>query len=169
MDGTLMGLVRDTVIDRFGEDFWMSLATPCGTASDASPSDALACWAGKESVPRLRDAYPSLFDRHADLESFVRGLGDDLPAVRVEEAAHVPVSFRCGSSPDGSILLRVEAECGLCALIEGVLAGAAVHYGEPARIRELKSPRRGDNACVVQIELLATAGDAALPAARAIQ
>jgi len=47
----------------------------------------------------------------------------------------------------------------------GVIAGAAVHYDEPVLMSELKSPRRGDNACVLHIELGRDAGtpDAEIP------
>ncbi len=34
-----------------------------------------------------------------------------------------------------------------------MIAGAAVHYEEQVLLSELKSPRRGDNVCVLQIEL----------------
>jgi len=152
MDGKLMGLVRHTVIDQYGPELWESLARPC--ESEDAPSDSLAAWVGRETVPTLRDTYPSLFDRHADLASFIAGLGDDLPAVRSPETAGaVEVSLRHGAAPDGSILLRIEAECSLCALIRGIIAGAAIHYGEQALIGELKSPRRGDNACVLNIQI----------------
>lgn len=152
MDGKLIGLVRDTVIDRYGESLWTSLAG-CADDAEAAPSDALACWIGRESVPALRETYPSLFDRHSNLASFIGGLGDELPAASTDRSDPVSFSLRHASTPDGSILLRIEADCSLCALLQGVIAGAAVHYGEAATISELKSPRRGDNACVLQIEV----------------
>lgn len=158
MDGKLIGLVRDTVIHRFGAELWDSLSGPCVPSESSEPSDALACWVGRESVPALRDSYPSLFDRHDDLAGFIAGLGDDLPAARAAADDGPSVNFRHGFSPDGTILLRIEAACSLCALIQGVIAGAAVHYGEPVLIGELKSPRRGDNVCVLQIELGHDAG-----------
>jgi len=152
-------LVRDTVIDRYGEQLWESLSGPCGPDSDEAPSDALACWIGRDSVPRLRETYPSLFDRHPDLASFVRGLGDDLPAVAGGGATEgTSVLFAFGDTPDGSILVRITAACSLTAVIQGVIAGAAVHYDEPILLSELKSPRRGDNVCVLQIELGDMAG-----------
>ncbi len=154
MDGKLIGLVRDTVIDRYGEQLWESLERPCGPEAEGTPSDALACWVGRDSVPALYETYPSLFERHSDFASFIRGLGDDLPAMAGTQASgSTPVSFAFGDTPDGSILLRVEADCSLCALIQGVIAGAAVHYDEQILLSELKSPRRGDNVCVLQIEL----------------
>ncbi len=152
MDGKLLGLVRSTVIDQYGHELWESLARPCG--AEDTPSDSLAAWLGRETVPTLSDTYPSLFDRHDNLASFIRGLGDDLPAVKsAEDHASVSVSLRHTTAPDGSILLRINAECSLCSLIQGVIAGAAIHYGEQALIGELKSPRRGDNACVLNIDI----------------
>lgn len=154
MDGKLIGLVRDTVVDRYGEQLWTSLAEPCGPEADGSPSDALACWIGRDSVPALRDTYPSLFDRHDSLAGFIQGLGDDLPAIAVSQDTESPaIGFAHSNTPDGSLLLRIEADCSLCALVQGVIAGAAVHYDEEILISELKSPRRGDNACVLQIEV----------------
>ncbi|MCG8468832.1 MAG: heme NO-binding domain-containing protein [Gemmatimonadetes bacterium] len=162
MDGKLIGLVRHTVVDRYGIELWDSLARPCD--SEEMPSDALAAWVGRETVPALRETYPSLFDRHADLASFVQGLGDDLPAVRSTVATSAAsVSLRYGVAPDGSILLRIEAECSLCALIQGLIAGAAIHYDEPVLIGELKSPRRGDNVCVLNIEIGTEAEETGAP------
>lgn len=154
MDGKLIGLVRDTVVKRYGAELWQSLAASGGGDPEADPSDALACWVGKEAVSTLHDTYPSLFDRHADLTAFIRGLGDDLPSVRgATPAEPVSLSLRYGAAPDGSLLVRIQAACSLCALIQGLIAGAAVHYGEPVLIHELKSRRRGDNVCVLQIEM----------------
>lgn len=130
-------------------------------ADEATPSDALACWLGRRSVPTLSETYPSLFSRHPNLTSFVLGLGDDLPTVSSgqETDPPVPLSFRQCTSPDGQILLRIEADGAICALVQGVLAGAAAHYREPLAVFPIKSPKHGDNACVLQ--LVVGAADAA--------
>lgn len=153
MDGKLVGLMRDTLIRRYGEALWASL-TGAVEVPDGAPSDSLACWLGRDAVPAMTESYPSLFARHADLTSFIRGLGDELPAAGARDGGdEARVVFRHASTPDGQILLRIEADCVLCALIQGVIAGAAVHYGERVSITELKSRKRGDNVCVLQIGL----------------
>ncbi|MDH3734364.1 MAG: heme NO-binding domain-containing protein [Gemmatimonadota bacterium] len=153
MDGKLIGLVRDTLVRQYGEDMWVALADQTPEAEGA-PSDALACWLGQHTVPALLDIYPSLFSRHDDLASFIRGLGDDLPMVSDRDAADsTPLSFRTTISPDDQILLRIEAHCAICALIQGVIAGAAVHYDERVAIKQLKSRRHGDNVCLLEIEI----------------
>lgn len=151
MDGMLIGLVRDALIRQYGEEIWDALAGRI-PADDGVPSDSLACWLGRRTIPALRDSYPTLFSRHDDLASFVRGLGDDLPVAGIRRRpSSVPVSFRSVESPDGEILLRIEADCSMCALVQGVIAGAAVHYDEPVSIRQIKSRKRGDNVCLLRI------------------
>lgn len=152
MDGKLIGLMRDTLIRRYGGALWASLVGEAAGGEDG-PSDSLACWLGRDAVPAMEERYPSLFSRHADLESFIRGLGDELPAAGVRDEDPMRVAFRHARSPDGHILLRVEADCVVCALVQGVIAGAAVHYGEAISIEEIKSRKRGDNACVLQIAI----------------
>jgi len=150
MNGMLIGLVRDALVRQYGEELWDALAGR-GSAAESAPSDSLACWLGRRTVPALRDTYPTLFSRHGDLASFVLGLGDDLPAAGARRPSAVPVSFRAVRSPDGEVLLRIEADCSMCALIQGVIAGAAVHYDEPVSIHQIKSRKRGDNVCLLRI------------------
>lgn len=152
MDGMLIGLVRDALIRQYGEELWDALAGR-GAANEGAPSDSLACWLGQHTVPTLRETYPTLFSRHPDLQSFIRGLGDDIPVSGHRRPSAVPMSFHTVDAPDGQILLRVEADCSMCALIQGVIAGAAVHYDERVTIHQIKSRRRGDNVCLFQIEV----------------
>ncbi|MDX1395750.1 MAG: hypothetical protein R3195_15310 [Gemmatimonadota bacterium] len=153
MDGKLIGLVRDTLVRQYGEGLWGALANRDAASAEA-PSDSLACWLGQHAVPALADTYPSLFSRHDDLASFIGGLGDDLPVAgaRVEDD-EVPLAFQTTTGPDGQIFLRIEAHCSICAVVQGVIAGAAVHYGELVAIHQIKSRRRGDNVCLLQIEV----------------
>jgi hypothetical protein len=152
MDGKLIGLVRDTLIREYGDGMWGALAERDQSAPEA-PSDSLACWLGQHAVSSLADTYPSLFARHASLTAFVCGLGDELPMAGVRETAPVPIGFKTTLSPDGQIFLRVEANCSICAVIQGVIAGAAVHYGEVVTIHQVKSRRSGDNVCLFQIDI----------------
>jgi len=152
MDRKLIGLMRTTLIRRYGEALWNSLMQD-DAAVDGGPSDSLACWLGRDVVPEMEETYPSLFARHADLESFIRGLGDELPVSGIPDDGVLPVAFRHARSPDGQILLRVEADCVVCALVQGVIAGAAIHYGEQVSIEEIKSRKRGDNVCVLQMSV----------------
>lgn len=155
MDGKLIGLVRDTLVRQYGEGMWEALTEPA--TEEGAPSAALACWLGQHTVPALRDTYPSLFARHDDLTAFISSLGDDIPMTGDRDDSKVQLGFRTTTSPDGQILLRIEACCSICALIQGVIAGAAVYYDEQVTIHQLKSRTRGDNCCLLQIEVGETA------------
>ena len=152
MDQRLIGLVREAVVERFGESLWRSLARGRGGgAPGGAPSDALACWIGQKAVSALRDSRPNLFDRHSGILSFVRGVGDRLPADAYRETGSATVAFAHCETPDGAILLRIVASELLCALFQGVIDAAAACYDERVRISQLKNPRFGDNACVLEI------------------
>lgn len=161
MDGRLLGLVREAVVRRYGHAMWDSLLAAGdpdpGVASEGPspkdvPSDSLICWLGRESVPALQETYPSLFARHRDLASFVHGLGDELPvAGERNDAEGVHAAFGFATVQDGDTLLRLEAPTPICSLIKGVIAGAAVHYGEQVEMDELKCRKRGDNHCILKI------------------
>jgi hypothetical protein len=164
MQGMLLGLVRETLVKQYGRPMWDSLVAAEQThiresverAEDGLmadlPSDALVCWLASQSISTLRDTYPSLFGRHTDLVSFVRSLGDELPvaADRASDRSR-NTRFSYQDTPDGDLLVRIEAESPICALIEGVIAGAARYYDERVTIEELKCRKRGDNACLIRI------------------
>lgn len=150
MNGKLIGLVKETLVRRYGDRIWDAVTREGPPGRDLA-SDALICWLGREAVPGLSRSYPSLFDRYGDLESFVRGLADDLPTVRARGGRSPMAAFGFRSAPDGSLLVRIESEAPICALVQGVIAGAAVRYDEGPVIQELKCRKRGDNACVLRV------------------
>lgn len=149
----MIGLVKETLVRRYGDRIWDGGARDRAREGDGA-SDALICWLGREAIPALSRSYPSLFERYGSLESFVRGLADDLPALRAGSGG-MPgtASLDPRSAPDGSLLVRIEGDAPLCALVQGVIAGAAVRYDEPATIQELKCRKRGDNVCVLRVRV----------------
>lgn len=159
MNGRLIGLVKETLTRRYGDGIWSAVAGRELASGGDAASDALVCWLGRQAVPGLSRRYPSLFERHGDLEGFVRGLGDELPSVRVGAEEGSSVTFGFGSAPDGSLLVRIGGEAPICALVQGVIAGAAVHYGQTAALQELKCRKRGDNACVLRVRVTAGEGE----------
>ena len=169
MRGTLFGLVREVLERQYGAGLWESLLEACelnGNGVNTSdwnagnddraipidiPSDALICWLGRSVVPQLAQTYPSLFRRHGNLRSFVRSFGEGLPsAAPLVEVDQVP-ALEFFESFDGNMLVTIQGAEPICALAEGVIAGAADYYGEPVVIDELKCVKRGDNRCVLQM------------------
>lgn len=168
MRGTLFGLVREVLERQYGTGLWDSLLAACelngkanpfdGTASSSAgevardlPSDALVCWFGRDVVPQLSKMYPSLFGRHDNLRSFVRSLGEGLPTAEASIEVDQVAALECRESFDGDALVTIRGPEPVCALVEGVIAGAADLYGEPVVVDELKCAKRGDACCVLQI------------------
>ncbi len=178
MKGTLFGLVKEVLERQYGAGLWDSVLEACelngngvncelnGNGVNMSdweagmdtpdlpvdlPSDALICWLGRNVVPQLAKTYPTLFHRHANLRSFVHSLSEGLPSADpVVEVEEVP-ALEFFESFDGDVMVTIQGAGPICALAEGVIAGAADYYGEPIVIDELKCVKRGDNRCVLQM------------------
>lgn len=169
MNGIVLGLVRETLQEEYGRDVWGSIldsrseggdggpsdADAADSRDGAVPSDALVCWLGRRAVTLLRERHPRLFDRHPDLRSFLRSLtGSREPSPPAGADAGIP-GLACHPAPDGGVLLTVGGSrrgSRTCALLKGLVAEAAVHYGEPVDLRELKCGGRGDNRCLLHVD-----------------
>jgi predicted hydrocarbon binding protein len=168
MQGTLFGLVKETLEGEYGEGMWESLVAACERNGawqiggddghrrtgeplpDDLPSDALICWLGRRAVPRLASAYPTLFRRHENLRSFIRAFGRGLPSAGVRVQVTSP-AFSCFDAMDGELIVAMNGPTRVCALAEGVIAGAADFYDEAVTVEELKCVHRGDNRCVLRV------------------
>lgn len=166
----MLDLVRQSLKRRYGPRLWASLvggaksaggdeANP-GTREGGplsaepmedgdAPSDALACWLGRQAVPRIARRHPDLFGRHRDLRSFLVALDGRTAAPGPEDEP--PLAVHVAEAPDGDLLISVEGRGSCCALVEGVIAGAADHFGESALLELLKCRKRGDNRCVTRV------------------
>lgn len=167
MAGTMLDLLRKNVERRYGRTTWATLVggpeapaagravgrEPNGAESRANdaPSEALACWLGRQGVARVARDWPDLFDRHPDLRTFLTDLGGRTggPALHGDDELSLGVSVFEGV--DSDLFVRVEGEGSCCALVEGLIAGAAERYGERARLELLKCRHRGDNRCVIRV------------------
>ncbi len=188
MTGVLFGLVRETIARQYGEEFWCSLLEAgarngrCGHAAEAEdpggtpisdlPSDSLICWVGRQSVSSLARSYPSLFRRHESARSFVRSLNDGIPIGRIlaDGGPSPSPSLSFCDSMDGDLLVTVDDPADVCALVKGVIAGAADQFSEELAVEELKCVRTGDNRCVLRVRFgvpLAAGWDAGVSLRRA--
>lgn len=173
MRGIVLELVGETLRKEYGGAPWLAplagaaavagngssagagRATPAhggppAEVEDSTPSDALVCWLGLQAVATMAERYPSLFRMHPGLRSFLRSLdGDPGPGSAAGGAGLSPLRVRL--SVDGELLISLPGGGRGCVLLKGVVAGAAAHYGERARIEELKCACRGDNRCVLRV------------------
>ncbi|MBA2353710.1 MAG: heme NO-binding domain-containing protein [Acidobacteria bacterium] len=175
MKGIVFNLLEEVVSRRYGDDTWDQLLdaagldgayTSLGNYPDAQlfalvaaastaldvPAHAVVRWFGREAIPLMAQKYPVFFDRHTQTRPFLTTLNSIIhPEVRkLYPGADVPDFVMDSSSPD---LLRMDYMSArkLCAFAEGLIEGAAAHFGERVSITHDRCMHRGDLQC--QLEL----------------
>jgi hypothetical protein len=172
--GVVFGLLEQLVVRDFGEDTWDALLDASGldgvyTSLGSYPDDDLAklvaaaaealgmppddvvSWLGRNALPLFADRYPQLFEPHASTRSFVLTLNDIIhPEVRkLYPGADVP-EFDFDARGE-LLLMGYRSPRKLCSFAEGLLLGAADHYGERLTIEQPRCMKRGDDRCVLEI------------------
>jgi Haem-NO-binding len=177
LKGVVFNLLEQLVARDYGEDTWDDLLDEAGldgaytslgsyddadlfrlvgaasTALDISPDD-LVRWFGRNALPLFADSYPQFFTPHTSARTFVLTLNDIIhPEVRkLYPGADVP-EFDFEPDPDqqGPLRMGYRSHRQMCSFAEGLLEGAAQHYGEQAHIRQPTCMKRGDESCLLEI------------------
>jgi hypothetical protein len=174
MKGVVFNLLEQLVARDFGEDTWDGLLAASeldgvytslgsypdedltklvGAATDAldMPADDVVRWFGRNALPLFAVHYPQLFEPHDSTRSFVLTLNDIIhPEVRkLYPGADVPeFDFEVR---EGVLVMGYRSPRKLCSFAEGLLLGAADHYGEQVTIEQPSCMKRGDDQCVIEI------------------
>lgn len=173
MKGIVFNLLESVVQDRYGEETWESLLettglegayTAVGSYPDEElaelvkagssalniPEDELVRWFGRACMPLLAERYPSFFEPHTKTRDFLMTLNEVIhPEVRkLFPGAYAP-SFEFDASEGKDLSLSYHSHRGLCAFAEGLIDGAAEHYGEKVSIQQPSCTKRGDEKCVI--------------------
>ena len=174
MKGVVFNLLEQLLVRDFGEDTWDALLDASGldgvytslgsypdedlvklvsAATDAlaMSADEVVVWLGRNALPLFAGRYPQLFEPHDSTRSFVLTLNDIIhPEVRkLYPGADVPeFDF---DSRDEVLKMGYRSPRKLCSFAEGLLRGAADHYGERLTIEQPFCMKRGDDQCVLEI------------------
>lgn len=173
MKGIVFALLQAAISDKYGEDTWDAVVggagvdgayTAVGTypheeflalvgaASEVlgAPAEEVARWFGRTAIPLLYQAYPRFFDPHRSTRSFLLTLNDIIhPEVRkLYPGAEVP-EFAFDTSSDDALNLRYRSSRKLCHFGEGLVQGAAAHFGEEVTISQPECSLRGDSHCLL--------------------
>jgi hypothetical protein len=144
LDGayTSLGSYADTDLSKLIE---------AGSAAWGVPADELVRWLGREALPLFAERYPEFFDPHGTTAGFLLTLNEIIhPEVRkLYPGADVPVFDY--SASDHRLTMGYRSERKLCMFGEGLIEGAAAHYGESATIQQPSCMNRGDDGCVLEI------------------
>jgi hypothetical protein len=116
------------------------------------PANTIVRWFGLHAVPLLVERYPAFFEGHQSTRSFLFTLNDIIhPEVRkLYPGADVPIFDYDTSSPD-VLVMGYRSPRKLCAFAEGLIEGAARHFGEAVALEQPSCMHRGDEKCVLRV------------------
>ena len=177
MKGIVFNLLEHCVRQECGEDAWDSVLESAGlegayaslgsypdedlgrivaAASEAfkMTPDGVTRWFGRSALPLLAEKYPSLFAKHGSARSFLLSLNDIIhPEVRkLYPGVDVP-EFEYDTSSDETLVMTYTSARRLCSFAEGLIEGAAQHFGEELKIERPRCMKRGDLECELRITL----------------
>lgn len=174
MKGIVFNLLEKAVVDAYGEETWDTLLasahvagayTSLGSYDDRElaalvdaasgqlkvpPEDVLR-WFGRKAMPELSARYPAFFTPHRSTRAFLLTLNDIIhPEVRkLYPGASVP-DFEF-EDVGASLHILYRSPKRMCAFAEGLILGAADHYGERVTIEQPTCMRRGDDQCTLAV------------------
>jgi hypothetical protein len=174
MKGVIFNLVEDVVRRENGYDYWDDVIDASGVAGaytslgtypdveldhiarvvaerEGLTPDAVVRHVGHTGMQALALRYPELFVPDG-LRSFLMSLNTVVhPEVRRLYPGAVIPGFDCRTPTDDVLELVYVSERGRCDLAEGLVAGAAEHYGVDVEVRQPECIRRGDPRCVIAV------------------
>jgi Haem-NO-binding len=180
--GIVFNLLQQLVVRDHGEDAWddlledaqvggaytslgsyddaelQALAVAAAARLDMTP-DEVVRWFGRNALPVFAQSYPDLFAVHSSARTFVLTLNEIIhPEVRkLYPGADVPV-FAFESEPGGPLRMGYQSPRRMCSFAEGLIEGAATHYGEHAAVQQPHCMKRGDERCVIEIDFTPARG-----------
>jgi hypothetical protein len=186
MKGIVFNLLQQAVEAEYGETTWEAMLDSAGVdgaytslgsypdeelgqlvdaASSAldTPHEGVVRWFGRVALPMLAEQYSQFFDGHTSARSFMLTLNDIIhPEVRkLYPGAGVP-EFDFDTSSDEILTMGYSSQRKLCSFGEGLVEGAAAHYGEAVAIDQPRCMNRGDERCLLKISF---SPQAAVPSA----
>ena len=179
MKGIVFNLLEELVTREHGADAWDDLLdeacldgayTSLGSYPDAELGGLVAAaskaldlppvevvrWFGRSAMPLFATSHPDVFTAHQGTRSFLLTLNDMIhPEVRkLYPGADVP-DFDYDTTSADMLVMRYRSARQMCAFAEGLIHGAADHFGEQATIEQPSCMHRGDDHCVLEVSLAA--------------
>jgi hypothetical protein len=173
--GVIFNLVEDVVREEHGDAAWDDVVDDAGvtgayTSLGSYPDSDLVAIAsaladrtgsdtgsvvrhvGHRSIASLAARYPEFFDPHEDVRSFLMTLNGIIhPEVRKLYPGAIPPTFDLRSDDPQVLELVYRSARGRCDLAEGLILGAADHYGQRVEISQAQCALRGDDVCVIRV------------------
>ena len=171
MKGVVFQLLEDVALREHGQEAWHELVSMAGGHQElwspaqhpelahlSCPHDLDARSAlrrtGRRAIPLLANMHPQLFANADSTRSFLLVLAGGVVIDTAKGVIRWPAAdsdFRILPAPDGDVFLGYRSIRHPCALVEGLVEGAADYFGEAVSVVQLKCTGRGDNRCLFWI------------------
>lgn len=138
-----------TAVGSYPDEELVSIVQTAATTLGQPPDDVVR-WLGRDAIPLLAQRYPVFFDAHTSTIPFLLTLNDVIhPEVRkLFPGAYAP-TFEFDQPHPNVLAIGYHSYRDLCPLAEGLVLGAADHYGERVTIEQSECTRRGADRCVL--------------------
>jgi hypothetical protein len=172
--GIVFNLLERVVTDAYGEQTWDDVLEKAGvggayTSLGSYPDEELLrCveagarelgedprfflrWFARKAFPMLAETNPQFLEGHADTRSFLLTLNDVIhPEVRKIYPDAVVPEFDFDASVAGRLDVGYRSPRRMCAFAEGLIEGAARHFGDEVRIEQPECMWHGDDRCLIR-------------------
>jgi hypothetical protein len=175
--GVVFNLLEEFVRRAHGEDVWDALLararlegayTSLGNYADedlgalvgaasqmlGQPPAVIVRTFGRQALPMLAEKYPNFFRPFPSTRPFLLALNEIIhPEVnKLYRGAETPEFDFDATSPD-VLVMGYASRRRLCEFAQGLIEGAAAHYGEEVAIEQTRCMDRGDLRCEFHIAL----------------
>lgn len=140
-----------TSIGSYPDEHLGRLVAAASHATGTPPAEIVR-WFGREAFPLLAGRYPPLLAPHGDTRSLLLSLNDIIhPEVRkLYPGAETP-EFRFEDRPGDVLVMEYHSARRLCAFAEGLIEGAAAHFGQAVEMRHLQCMHDGHPHCRLEL------------------
>lgn len=175
MKGVVYNVLEEIVSREHGESTWDTLLDEAGvdgiytslgnypdsellaivdaaSAALGMTRDEVIRWFGQNALPLFAQRYPTLFEPHSEVRTFVLTLNEIIhPEVRKVYPGAAPPDFAFDASSPDLVVMDYTSARRLCAFAEGLLFGLADFYGERIAVTQSECMNRGDDRCRIEI------------------
>lgn len=140
-----------TSVEDYSDEELFALVTQVSEISDI-PVPTLVESFGEYLFGELNRKYPLFTEQQPDFFSFLHSIDDVIhqEVRKLYESPNLP-SLTCEQVDEHTLRMRYESPRKLCLLAEGLIRGAAKHYGVDYELDHQKCMHRGDDHCMFHI------------------
>lgn len=139
-----------SAIGNYPDQELLDLVSAAAAASGVDPDEITRAF-GRHALTGLAARYPQFFDPHTSTRDFLLTLNDVIhPEVRKLHPEADPPVFDYDTSDPHRLGIGYSSARRLCVFAEGMIVGAARHFGEDVRVTQSQCMNEGADHCLIE-------------------